>query len=290
MHKPVLVKEVIKFLNPQRNQNFIDATYGFGGHSKELLKYIKPKGKILAFEWDPFLVELNKKNLMQEKNIILKNANFTKIKKIVKELNFTKIKGVIFDLGISSWHLENSKRGFSFNKDEFLDMRINPKEIKITAFEVVNYYSKERLIEILKNYGEEKRAKVIVDAILDKRRFKKIETSKELAEIIMNVCKRKNKIHPATKTFMALRTFINNEFENLEEGLKQAFDVLDKNGRIAIITFQGLEDKVVKKVFKELKRKGAKMITKNVVRPSRNEILENPRSRSAKLRVIQKNG
>jgi len=135
MHKPVLVKEVIKFLNPQRNQNFIDATYGFGGHSKELLKYIKPKGKILAFEWDPFLVELNKKNLMQEKNIILKNANFTEIKKIVKELNFTKIKGVIFDLGISSWHLENSKRGFSFNKDEFLDMRINPKEIKITAFE-----------------------------------------------------------------------------------------------------------------------------------------------------------
>lgn len=290
MHKPVLVKEVIKFLNPQRNQNFIDATYGFGGHSKELLKYIKPKGKILAFEWDPFLVELNKKNLMQEKNIILKNANFTKIKKIVKELNFTKIKGVIFDLGISSWHLENSKRGFSFNKDEFLDMRINPKEIKITAFEVVNYYSKERLIEILKNYGEEKRAKEIVDAILDKRRCKKIETSKELAEIIMNVCKRKNKIHPATKTFMALRTFINNELENLEEGLKQAFDVLDKNGRIAIITFQGLEDKVVKKVFKELKRKGAKMITKNVVRPSRNEILENPRSRSAKLRVIQKNG
>lgn len=290
MHKPVLVKEVIKFLNPQRNQNFVDATYGFGGHSKELLKYIKPKGKILAFEWDPFLVELNKKNLMQEKNIILKNANFTKIKKIVKELNFTKIKGVIFDLGISSWHLENSKRGFSFNKDEFLDMRINPKEIKITAFEVVNYYSKERLIEILKNYGEEKRAKEIVDAILDKRRFKKIETSKELAEIIMNVCKRKNKIHPATKTFMALRTFINNELENLEEGLKQAFDVLDKNGRIAIITFQGLEDKVVKKVFKELKRKGAKMITKNVVRPSRNEILENPRSRSAKLRVIQKNG
>ena len=290
MHKPVLVKEVIKFLNPQRNQNFIDATYGFGGHSKELLKYIKPKGKILAFEWDPFLVELNKKNLMQEKNIILKNANFTEIKKIVKELNFTKIKGVIFDLGISSWHLENSKRGFSFNKDEFLDMRINPKEIKITAFEVVNYYSKERLIEILKNYGEEKRAKEIVDAILDKRRFKKIETSKELAEIIMNVCKRKNKIHPATKTFMALRTFINNELENLEEGLKQAFDVLDKNGRIAIITFQGLEDKVVKKVFKELKRKGAKMITKNVVRPSRNEILENPRSRSAKLRVIQKNG
>jgi len=156
MHKPVLVKEVIKFLNPQRNQNFIDATYGFGGHSKELLKYIKPKGKILAFEWDPFLVELNKKNLMQEKNIILKNANFTKIKKIVKELNFTKIKGVIFDLGISSWHLENSKRGFSFNKDKFLDMRINPKEIKITAFEVVNYYSKERLIEILKNYGEKK--------------------------------------------------------------------------------------------------------------------------------------
>lgn len=288
MHKPVLVKEVIKFLNPQKNQNFIDATYGFGGHSKELLKYIKPNGKILALEWDPFLVGINKKNLMKEKNIILKNANFKKIKKIVKELNFTNIRGIIFDLGISSWHLEESNRGFSFKKDEFLDMRINPKEIKVTAFEIVNYFSKEKLIEILEKYGEEKKAKEIAEEIVSRRKMKKIETTKELADIILEVYKKKDKIHPATKTFMALRSFINNELENLEEGLKQGFDVLEKGGRIAIITFQGLEDKVVKKIFKQLRHKRAIMITKNVVRPSKKEILENPRARSAKLRVIQK--
>ena len=288
MHKPVLLNEVIKYLEPKPNQNFIDATYGLGGHSKELLKYIKPNGKILALEWDPYLVELNQKELMGSKNIILKNTNFTKIKKLVKEMNFTHIKGVIFDLGISTWHLEKSGRGFSFKKNEFLDMRINPKEIKITAFDIVNKFSKEQIIEILEKYGEERKAKDIAEAIVNARRVKRIETSKELADLIVKVYKSRKKIHPATKTFMALRVFINKELENLEEGLKQAYSVLDKGGRITIITFQGLEDKVVKKVFKELKKQKAKMITKNVVRPTRKEVLENPKARSAKLRVIQK--
>ena len=289
MHKPVLLNEVIKYLEPKPNQNFIDATYGLGGHSKELLKYIKPNGKILALEWDPYLVEINQKELMNSKNIILKNENFTKIKKLVKELNFTHIKGVIFDLGISSWHLEKSGRGFSFKKDEFLDMRINPKEIKITAFEIINRFSKEELVEIFKKYGEEKKANQIAEEIVSRRKIKKIETSKELADLIVKVYKSRKKIHPATKTFMALRVFINKELENLEEGLKQAYEVIDRGGKIAIITFQGLEDRVVKKVFKELKKQNAKMITKNVVRPTRKEVLENPRARSAKLRVIQKN-
>lgn len=290
MHTPVLRKEVIQYLNPKPNENFIDATFGFGGHSKELLKYIKPYGQILALEWDPYLVEINKKKFMKEKNIILKNANFKRIKEIVSKISFTHIKGVIFDLGISSWHLEKSKRGFSFKKDEFLDMRINPLEIKLTAFEVINYFSKEKIIEILEKYGEEQKAKAIAEAIIQKRRIKKIERTTELAEIITNVYKSKKlKIHPATKTFMALRIFVNDEISNLEEGLRQAFDVLDPQGRIAIITFHGLEDKVVKKVFKSLREKGAKMITKNVVRPKRKEILENPRARSAKLRVIEKN-
>lgn len=289
MHKPVLLKEVIQYLDPKPNENFIDATFGFGGHSKELLKHIRPKGKILALEWDPYLVEIIKKKFMKEKNIILKNANFKKIKEIVKETNFTHISGVIFDLGISSWHYEKSGRGFSFKKDEFLDMRINPFEIKLTAFEIVNYFSKEKLIEILEKYGEERKAESIANEIIKRRKIKKIETTKELSEIVEKVYKtRKFKIHPATKTFMALRIFINNELENLEEGLKQAFDVLDPKGRIAVITFHGLEDKIVKKIFKKLKESGAKMITKNVVRPSRKEILKNPRARSAKLRVIEK--
>jgi len=289
MHKPVLLEEVIKYLNPKPNENFIDATFGLGGHSLEILKYIKPNGKILALEWDPYLVEINKKRFMKNKNIILKNANYKNIKKVVREENFTQIKGVIFDLGISNWHYKKSKRGFSFQQNEFLDMRINPFEIKITAFEIINYFSKEKIAEILEKYGEERNANKIAEEIVRQRRIKKIETTKELSELILKIIPRKKKIHPATKTFMALRTYINKELENLEIGLKSAYDILKKDGRIVVITFQGLEDKVVKKVFKELKNKGAKILTKNVVRPSRKEILENPSARSAKLRAILKN-
>jgi len=288
MHKPVLLKEVIEYLHPKPNENFIDATFGLGGHSLEILKYIKPNGKILALEWDPCLVEINKKRFMKNKQIILKNENFKNIKKIVKEEKFSQIKGVIFDLGISNWHYKVSQRGFSFQKNEFLDMRINPFDIKITAFEIINYFSKENIVEILKKYGEEKYANQIADKIVKQRKIKKIQTTKELSELILSVVPRKKKIHPATKTFMALRIYINQELENLEKGLKDAYEVIENGGRIVIITFHGLEDKVVKKVFKELKKKGAKVLTKNVVRPSRKEILENPSSRSAKLRAILK--
>jgi 16S rRNA (cytosine1402-N4)-methyltransferase len=291
IHKPVLLKEVIEYLNPQKNENFIDATFGLGGHSFELLKYIKPEGKILALEWDPFLVEINKKKIMSNKNIILKNQNFKNIKKVVKEEKFLNIKGVIFDLGISNWHYQLSERGFSFKKNEFLDMRINPSQIKITAFEIINYYSQKELTDIFVNYGEEHNAERIAKEIVKKRKTKKIKYSSELAELILNIkgLKYKKKIHPATKIFMALRNYINNELENLENGFKEAYDVLINRGRIAVITFNGLEDKVVKKVYKEIKNQGAKMITKNVVKPSKEEIKKNPSSRSAKLRVIEKN-
>ncbi len=289
MHKPVLLKEVIFYLDPKPNENFVDATFGLGGHSFEILKYILPDGKILALEWDPYLVEIYKKSYMKHKNIILKNENFKNIKKVVREEKFTNIKGVIFDLGISMWHYKNSKRGFSFNENSFLDMRINPFDVKITAFEVVNYFSKEKLENILKTYGEEKYASKIAEEIVKRRKIKKIETAKELSELIVRVVPRRKKIHPATKTFMALRSYINNELENLEIGLEDAYEILKKGGRIVVITFQGLEDKVVKKVFKKLKSKGAKILTKKVVRPSESEKLENPSARSAKLRAILKN-
>lgn len=287
-HKPALLNEIIKYLEPKENEDFIDATFGFGGHSKEILKYTKPNGKILGLEWDPKVVEISKKLFMGEKRIIIKNKNFKDIKKVAKVEGFMKVKGVIFDLGISNWHLEHSGRGFSFNKDEFLDMRINPKEIKITAFEIINYYSREKLIRLLKEYGEEIYAEKIADAIIKRRLKKKIETSKELGEIISTTIRKRKKIHPATKTFMALRSFINNELENLEIGLKNAFDLLDKDGKIAVISFQGLENKVIKKVFKQLKHKGGEILTKRVIKPSLKEISENPKIRSAQLRVIKR--
>ncbi|GIW66466.1 MAG: ribosomal RNA small subunit methyltransferase H [Candidatus Parcubacteria bacterium] len=289
IHKPVLLKEVIEYLQPNKNENFIDATFGLGGHSFELIKYIKPKGKILALEWDPYLVEIIKHKIMKEKNIILKNKNFKYIKKIAKEESFSNIKGVIFDLGISNWHYKKSQRGFSFKDKKSLDMRINPYETKITAFDVINYFSKDQLVEIFSKYGEEKKSEIIANEIVKKRKEKKIQSAYELSEIIakLNV-NRKSKINPATKIFMALRMFINQELENLEIALEDAYDILIKGGRIVIITFNGLEDKVVKKFFKKIKSKKAVIITKKVIRPKLKELKSNPSSRSAKLRVVQK--
>ncbi len=287
MHQPVLLKEIIQILEPKENENFIDATFGEGGVSFEIARY---GANVLAFEWDPELYKegLQKiKKLNMENKIKLVNQNFKNIKRVVKQEGFSKIKGIVFDLGISSWHYEKSGRGFSFKYDEPLDMRINPK-IKITAFEIVNYYSYEDLVKIFKNYGQEKSAERIARAIIDRRKKKKIETSKELAEIVAEVKTQKRKIHPATQIFMALRTFINDELGNLEKGLKDAYDVLDKGGKIVVLSFQGLEDVVIKKVFKMLKQKGAKVITPNVIKPSKQEVLQNPRARSAKLRSIEK--
>jgi 16S rRNA (cytosine1402-N4)-methyltransferase len=289
MHQPVLLKEIIEILQPKENENFVDATFGEGGVSLEIAKFNGPKGKILAFEWDPELYKLGVekiKNIKMEKRIKLVNQNFRNIKRVIKEEGFTKIKGVVFDLGISLWHYKKSQRGFSFREDEPLDMRINP-EIKVSAFEIINYYSYKDLVEIFKNYGEERNAEKIARTIIDRRRKKKIETSKELAEIVAEVVPSR-KIHPATKIFMALRTFINGELENLEQGLKDSYDILDKGGKIVVLSFQGLEDKVIKQVFKLLKKEGAEIITKNVIRPKKEEILKNPQARSAKLRAIKK--
>ena len=289
MHQSVLLKEIIEILEPKENENFIDATFGEGCVSLEIAKFNGPKGKIIAFEWDPELYKLGVekiKNLKMEKRIKLVNQNFRNIKRVVKEEGFTKIKGVVFDLGISLWHHKKSQRGFSFKYPEPLDMRINP-EIKVTAFEIINYYSYKDLVEIFKNYGEERNTEKIARTIIDRRRKKKIETSKELAEIVAEVVPLR-KIHPATKIFMALRTFINGELENLEQGLKDSYDVLDKGGKIVVLSFQGLEDKVIKQVFRLLKKEGAKVITKNVIRPKKEEILKNTQARSAKLRAIKK--
>ena len=191
---------------------------------------------------------------------------------------------------MSSYHYDEAKRGFAFKQNEFLDMRINPNDIKITAFEVVNYFSKSELVRILKNYGEERRAEKIAEKIIEARKKKKLKTTQELKELVDQVYKgRRGKIHPATKTFLALRTFINQELENLNKGLEGAFNVLEQGGRIVIISFHGLEDKVIKEKIKKWKKeKRITLITKNVVRPKREEIKQNPRARSAKLRAIEK--
>lgn len=294
-HIPVLQQEVIQFLNPQPNKNYIDCTFGEGGHSLALLEKIKPNGKILAIEIDPVLY---KKGLLKKKRLgerlILVNDSFVNLEKIVKKLNFQNVHGVLFDLGISSWHLEESGRGFTFKKDEPLLMRYNGKSNNqvLTAYKILNEWESEKIEKILKEYAQEKFAKRIAIEIEKARKKTPIETTFQLVEIIRKAVPlvyQKRKIHFATKTFLALRIATNEEIENLKKGLEQALRILEKKGRLAVISFHSTEDKIVKEFFRERKKRGElKILTKKPIIPSNEEVIKNPRSRSAKLRVGEK--
>lgn len=288
-HIPVLQKEVIKYLNPFAGGNFIDATFGEGGHGLEILKIIKPKGKLLGIEIDPILFEEIKEKYKEEENLILVNDSYLHLPRIIEKYRFRPIKGILFDLGISRWHLEKSKRGFSFQKDQPLDMRFDPVGNNLTAFEIVNYWPQKKIEKILQEYGEEPFARKIAKEIVARREIKTIRTTFELVEIIKK-CRpfQKRRIHPATKTFQALRIAVNRELSNLEEVLGFLPKILDKEARMAIISFHSLEDRIIKRKFKEAENKGlVKILTKKPIVPSEEEILNNPSARSAKLRVAQ---
>ena len=295
IHQPVLLKEVLKIFNPKPNQNFIDATLGEGSHSIEILKKTAPKGKILGIEFDSVLIKEAEKNFKKfnlEKRVILVNDNFSNLEKIVKKNNFFDFEGILFDLGISKWHFKKSKRGFSFQKNEILDLRINPKFQTLKGFEILNLWQKPEIEKILREFGEIKIAKKIAEEIIKERKIKPIINTFDLIKVLekfSKFLKRKNqKIHFATKVFMALRIAVNNEIENLKEGLNQAFKILKVNKKIVVISFHSLEDRIVKNFFKELKQKKlVKVLTKKPIVPSIEEIQKNPSARSAKLRAIE---
>jgi 16S rRNA (cytosine1402-N4)-methyltransferase len=303
MHIPVLQKEVLEYLNPKPNENFIDATIGEGGHTAAILERNSPKGKVLGIELDP---ELYKRLKVAEiKNrLILVNDSYVNLKEIVEKYKFKSISGILFDLGMSSWHLEESSRGFSFQKNEPLDMRYNPRN-PLTAARIVNYYSSQEIEKILKEYGEERFAKKIAQKIIEIRKIKPIETTSQLAEIVKLATPHwyhRKKIHPATRTFQAIRIAVNNELNNLEKVLPQAIEILNPGGRLVVISFHSLEDRIVKNFYRS--RTGAqaklgravgglesidlKILTKKPIKPSLGEIKINPASRSAKLRAAQK--
>ena len=296
IHQPVLLKEILKIFDPKPNQNFIDATLGEGSHSIEILKKTAPKGKILGIEFDPVLIGEAKKNFKKfnlEKRVIFVNDNFSNLEKIIKENKFFDFEGTLFDLGISRWHFKKSKRGFSFQKNEILDLRINPKKQKLKAIEILNLWSKSEIEKILKEFGEIKKAREIAEEIVLQRKIKPIITTFDLIKVLEKFSKflrRKNqKIHFATKVFMALRIATNQEIENLEKGLTEAFKVLKPSKKLIVISFHSLEDRVVKNFFKKLKQKKlAKILTKKPIVPDLKEIQKNPSARSAKLRAIEK--
>ncbi|MBI2676951.1 MAG: 16S rRNA (cytosine(1402)-N(4))-methyltransferase RsmH [Candidatus Yanofskybacteria bacterium] len=293
VHIPVLLDEVLEYLDPKPGQKFIDATIDGGGHSAAILGKIGPNGKVLGIEITPELFSAAKLKIENEKlkNLVVVNDSYVNLKKIAEENNFTGADGILFDLGMSSWHLDQSGRGFSFQKDEILDMRFN-SETEFSALEIVNTFSENDLKQIISEYGEERFAESIAKKIVEARKIKIIKTTLELVEIIKNsvpVWYTNKRINPATKTFQALRIRVNQELENIAKGLDGALEILKKDGRAAVISFHALEDRVVKNKFKDFKNKGlVEILTKKAVAPEYPDVKSNPRARSAKLRVFKK--
>lgn len=299
MHIPVLEKEVLKYLNPKPNENFIDCTINSGGHAFAILKKILPKGKLLGIDWDKDLIHYLKREIQKSKfrnNLILVCDNFVNLKRIVEKIKFKSIRGILFDLGFSSWHLEKSGRGFSFLKNESLDMKYHIPQPQhsygLTAEKILNDWSEKEIEKILKEYGEERFAKRIAKKIIKERKIQPIKTTFQLVEIVKNATPswyHRKKIHPATRTFQALRIAVNDEINNLKKVLPQALEILEKGGRMAIISFHSLEDRIVKNFFRDnAQLNQLKILTKKPITPSEKEIKNNLRSRSAKLRAIIK--
>jgi len=296
MHIPVLLKEVLHHLSPRADENFIDATAGEGGHTAAILKKNKPNGKVLGIEIDSGLFEKiqaaeikNQKSKIKNR-LILVNDSYANLEEIVRKNNFKPIHGILFDLGMCSWHLESSGRGFSYLGDEPLDMRFSLKN-NLTAAEIINFWSVEKIEKILKEFGEERYARRIALALKEARKKERIIGTQQLKDILKKSLPKnydKKRIHFATRTFQALRIAVNNELEIIEKGIQQAIKILEPNGKIVVISFHSLEDRIVKNLFKEESKAGKlNILTKKPITPSLEEIKNNPRSRSAKLRAAE---
>ncbi len=290
-HIPVLKEEVLEQLTPKRNENFVDCTAGEGGHTFAIIEKTAPGGKVLAVDRDGRNIELIGKKaggLGLKSRVVAREGNYAEIKEIIEKESFGDISGILLDLGPSSWHIDESGRGFSFKRDELLDMRYNNKE-GITAWDIINSWPPEEIELILGEFGEERFAKRITRAIVARRKIKKIETASDLAKLVERVVPKTKKIHPATQTFQALRITVNGELDNLEKLLPVAIGLLDKGGRLVVISFHSLEDRIVKSFFREMAKEGKiRISTKRPITPGDGEIRENPRSRSAKLRTAIK--
>lgn len=291
LHIPVLVDEVIDLLDLQPKDVVIDATIGDGGHAKKILEHISPGGFLLGLDSDPEAIAFNYEKLsinQQTSQFIIHHGSYRDLDVILESHGYHGADGILFDLGLSSRELLNG-RGFSFKEVAPLDMRFDP-ESELTAEEIVNSYPKDKLANLLWEFGEERASRRIVDTIFKARQKSRITTTTELADIVSSAKGgRKGKIHPATQTFQALRIVVNQELEAISTTLPKAVTLLNPKGRLAVISYHSLEDRIVKQQFRNLyKQEQINLITKKPVRATRSEILSNPRARSAKLRVIEK--
>jgi len=288
-HIPVLLEEVIHYLDPKPGQVFIDGTVGQGGHAKIILEHIVPGGRLLAIDKDPRNLAVVKEYLaVYSQSVVFICDSYRNLKSLALAHGFSSIDGILLDLGFCSSQIEEADRGFSFLHEGPLDMRYHPEDL-LTAKEIINEWSQEALKDIFIRFGEEKEAEKIAVKIVRERKHKPIRTTTQLAELISFIMTRRGKIHPATKVFQALRLAVNHELSELEEGLPQAISLLKQGGRLAVISFHSLEDRIVKQFFKQQEQKGfIHRLTPFVLTPTKEEQQKNKRARSAKLRVIQK--
>lgn len=304
-HISVLLNESIQQLNIKKNGVYVDCTLGGGGHSSEILKRI-PNGHLYAFDQDSFAINTADEKLKKiASNYTLINENFVNIKVALEEENVYGVDGILYDLGVSSFQLDIPERGFSYRFDGPLDMRMD-QTAELDAYTVVNTYDEKSLVRILFEYGEEKFARLIARKIVSEREKKPIETTLELVEIIKKALPAsalRNSSHPAKQTFQAIRIEVNHELDILKKALEDGLSILNKKGRMVVITFHSLEDRIVKKLFKEKTTLQLpkdlpyipegyeiefKLINSKVILPSESEISNNLRSHSAKMRVIEK--
>lgn len=305
-HISVLLEESVQNLNINKDGIYVDCTMGGGGHSEKIVSELSAKGTLVGIDRDEEALAASKQRLSRYDNVIYVHDNFHNIKNILANQGITEVDGIIADLGVSSYQIDNRDRGFSYMEDNRLDMRMDTTS-DFDAYKLVNTYSEQQLADVIFRYGEEKFSRKIAKAIVEKRAVRPIETTLELVEIIKKVIPerfRQKGSHPAKRTFQALRIEVNGEIEPLSQAVEDMFDCLKKGGRLSIITFHSLEDRIVKTKYNELsqgctcppdfpicvcgKTPRGKVITKKPILPTDNECEQNKRSKSAKLRIIEK--
>lgn len=305
-HVSVLLNECLEGLNIKKDGKYVDCTLGGAGHSSQIIKGLDKEGLLIGIDQDKDALKAASKRLEEYDNKILVHNNFYNIGEIIDSLNVGNVDGILMDLGVSSYQLDEGERGFSYMQDAPLDMRMN-RDNEFSAYNVVNEYSEEELFKIIKDYGEEKFAKRIANFIVERRLEGPINTTLELVDIIKSAIPakaRREGPHPAKRTFQAIRIEVNGELRILNKAIEDGVKRLNKGGRMAIITFHSLEDRIVKLKFRDLanpckcpkefpicvcgKEPIVKLVSRKAIEPSKEEVTENPRSRSAKLRVIEK--
>jgi 16S rRNA (cytosine1402-N4)-methyltransferase len=304
IHVPVLVNEVIEGLQPHPGGHFIDCTVGLGGHATAILEKISPSGRLLGIDADPEAIKISQDRLSDYgQAATLVNDSFVNLEAICERYHFHPVDGILFDLGVSSLQLDTAERGFSFQLDAPLDMRFNPEQ-GLTASDIVNRFSEQELAELIERYGEERHSRRIARLIVQNRPIASTTELARLVEQASGSATRRGKIHPATRTFMALRIAVNNELQNLELALKQTPNLLRPGGRLAVISYHSLEDRIVKQFMRFAASTCVcppgtvvcrcahvptlKLISRKVIKPTSLELESNPRSRSARLRIAER--